>query len=376
MCLNKIRLFELAKKIGAELHGNGNIYITQVSSIKKAQSGHITFLNDLRYKNQLRFCSASAIIVSKENLKFCRSITALVVQDPILTYIKIFNFFHTQSNDKFNSHISAGSVIDKRAVLSKNVKIGNNVIIRSGAVVEDKVKIGSGCFIGKNVKIGEGTCLCSNVVVHSESEIGKYCRIQSGSVIGSDGFGYIKRNNIWIKIPQLGRVNIENYVEIGSCTTIDRGALDDTHIKNGVIIDNQCQIAHNVVIGEHTAIAGGVIIAGSVIIGNHCMIGGASVINGHISICDNAVVTGMSMVIRSISQPRVYSSGLPVQPNFSWKRTTALVMKIREINKRIKKVEKKTHYSYYYRILGIIYFFTILSSTSLILLINFLFNQE
>jgi len=164
---------------------------------------------------------------------------------------------------------------------------------------------------------------------------------KSAVIIGADGFGYANDRGNWIKIPQLGTVIIGDRVEIGACTTIDRGALDDTIISNGVIIDNQCQIAHNVVIGDNTAVAGGVIMAGSLKIGRYCQIGGASVINGHMEICDQAVVTGMGMVMRPITEPGVYSSGIPLQPNKVWRKTAALVMNIDEMNKRLKAVERK-----------------------------------
>ena len=165
--------------------------------------------------------------------------------------------------------------------------------------------------------------------------------IQSGTVIGADGFGYANDKGKWIKIPQIGRVIIGNNVEIGASTTIDRGALDDTIIGNGVIIDNQCQIAHNVIIGDHTAVAGGVIMAGSLTIGRHCLIGGASVINGHMEICDQVTVTGMGMVMRPITKPGVYSSGIPLQENKVWRKTASLVLHIDEMNKRLKALEKK-----------------------------------
>ena len=162
-------------------------------------------------------------------------------------------------------------------------------------------------------------------------------RVQNYGLI----YGYANDKGKWIKIPQLGRVVIGNNVEIGASTTIDRGALDDTVIGNGVIIDNQCQIAHNDIIGDHTAVAGGVIMAGSLTIGRHCLIGGASVINGHMEICDQVTVTGMGMVMRPITEPGVYSSGIPLQQNKVWRKTASLVLHIDEMNKRLKALEKK-----------------------------------
>lgn len=333
-----MRLVDIASMLDAQLHGDKSIIITGIASINNAQPGQITFFKDRRFKQQLFSCRASAVILSASNLMFCR-ITALVVQDPYLAYVKLVKLI--DKSDQSKKFIASGVVMTPDAVLGKNISIGANTVIESGVILDDDVYIGSNSFLGKNVKIGIGTRLLANVTIYHEVEIGKYCFIQSGSVIGAEGFGYIRDQDIWVKIPQLGTVKIGNYVEIGACTAIDRGTLDDTYIGHGVIIDNQCQIAHNVIIGEHTAIAGGVIIAGSVIVGKYCMIGGASVINGHINICDKVTITGMSMVMRSITQPGIYSSGIPVQPNMVWRKTTALIMRINSIYIRMKNIEKK-----------------------------------
>ena len=208
-------------------------------------------------------------------------------------------------------------------------------------VLADNVTIGAGCFIGKEAKIGSNTQLWANVTVYHRVEIGEACLVQSGTVIGADGFGYANSKGEWVKIPQVGSVKIGNRVEIGACTTIDRGALDDTVIEDNVILDNQLQIAHNVHIGYGSALAGGTIIAGSTTIGKYCIIGGATVINGHIEITDGVTITGMGMVMRSISEKGVYSSGIPLQPNKEWRKTAARVHRIDEMNKRLKAVEKK-----------------------------------
>ena len=214
-------------------------------------------------------------------------------------------------------------------------------MIEDGAEIGDEAIIGAGCFIGKNAKIGAKTQLWANVTIYHEVQIGSGCLIQSSAVIGSDGFGYANDRGRWIKIPQTGTVIIGNNVEIGACTCIDRGALDATVIEDNVIIDNLCQIAHHVHIGTGTAVAGGVIMAGSLKVGRYCLIGGASVINGHMEICDKVTVTGMGMVMRPITEPGIYSSGIPLQPNKEWRKTAALTLDIDKINKRLKAVEKK-----------------------------------
>ncbi|MGK2946661.1 MAG: UDP-3-O-(3-hydroxymyristoyl)glucosamine N-acyltransferase [Candidatus Malihini olakiniferum] len=335
-----IQLDALAAQLDAQLHGDGDIVITGVASIHSARSGQITFLSDSRYRQQLNTTQASAVVVTEANLPYCKT-AVLVVKNPYLTYARIAQLMDTTPPPA--KDIASSTVIAEDVVLGHNVAIGANAVIESGAQLGDGVVIGAGCFVGKQAKIGAGSRLWANVTVYHRVELGAQCLIQSGAVIGSDGFGYANERGNWVKIPQLGTVLIGDRVEIGANTTIDRGALDDTIIGDGVIIDNQCQIAHNVVIGDNTAIAGGVTMAGSLKIGLYCMIGGASVINGHIEICDKVTITGMGMVMRPITEPGVYSSGIPLQSNKTWRKTAALVMNIDDMSKRLKAVERKVN---------------------------------
>ncbi|MCG8155500.1 UDP-3-O-(3-hydroxymyristoyl)glucosamine N-acyltransferase [Brenneria goodwinii] len=333
-----IRLDALAQQLDAQLHGDGSLVITGIASTHSAKPGQITFLSDSRYRGQLAESKASAVVLTEADLPYCQ-VAALVVKNPYLTYARMAQLMDTTPVPA--TDIAPSAVIAADATLGQNVSIGANAVIESGVRLGDNVCIGPGCFIGKNARIGAGTRLWANVTIYHSVEMGEQCLIQSGAIIGSDGFGYANDRGNWIKIPQLGSVRIGDRVEIGASTTIDRGALDDTIIGNGVIIDNQCQIAHNVVIGDNTAVAGGVIMAGSLKIGRYCMIGGASVINGHMEICDKVTVTGMGMVMRPITEPGVYSSGIPLQPNKVWRKTAALVMNIDDMSKRLKAVERK-----------------------------------
>ncbi|MDE9441925.1 UDP-3-O-(3-hydroxymyristoyl)glucosamine N-acyltransferase [Xenorhabdus bovienii] len=333
-----IRLADLAQQLNAQLHGDGDIVITSIAPMYSANSEQITFLSDSRYTDKLAECQAAAVVLRESDLTHCK-VAALVVDNPYLAYARMAQIMDTTPQPAQDIHPSA--VIFSEVQLGKNVAVGANAVVESGVVLGDNVIVGAGCFIGKNTRIGAGTRLWANVSVYHNVEIGEQCLIQSGTVIGSDGFGYANDRGNWIKIPQLGSVIIGDRVEIGASTTIDRGALDNTVIGNGVIIDNQCQIAHNVIIGDNTAVAGGATMAGSLKIGRYCMIGGASVINGHIEICDKVTVTGMGMVMRPITEPGVYSSGIPLQPNKVWRKTAALVMNINEMNKRLKSVERQ-----------------------------------
>lgn len=333
-----IKLKKIAKKINAKLYGNENLIINSIAPLNLAKKGQITFLSNKKYIKQLKYCKATAIILKKKHFKKIK-IATLVVQNPYLAYAKLAKILDT--TPKPANKIHPYSIIEKNVKIGKKVGIGANTVIEKGVNLGNKVSIGSGCFIGKNVIINDYSKIWSNVSIYHDTEIGKNCLIQAGSVIGSDGFGYAQENKKWKKIPQLGKVIIKNNVEIGACTTIDRGSIENTIIGNGVIIDNQCQIAHNVIIGDNTAIAGGVILGGSLILGKNCMIGGASVINGHIKICNKVNITGMSMIIRSIKKPGIYSSGMPIQENKKWRKTTVLIMNINKIYRKIRELERK-----------------------------------
>jgi UDP-3-O-[3-hydroxymyristoyl] glucosamine N-acyltransferase len=278
------------------------------------------------------------VLITEADLPFCPT-NALVLKDPYVGFARVAQLLDTTPQPATDIHPSA--VIAADVQLGERVAIGANAVIESGVVLGDDVRIGPGCFVGKNTRLGARSRLWANVTLYHNITMGSDCLVQSGTVIGADGFGYANERGEWIKIPQLGGVTIGNRVEIGACTTIDRGALEDTRIADNVIIDNQCQIAHNVEIGYGTAVAGSTVMAGSLKVGKYCIIGGAAVFNGHMEICDQATITGMAMVMRPITEPGVYSSGIPLQTNKEWRKTAARVMRIEEMHKRLSKLEKK-----------------------------------
>lgn len=335
---SSISLHQLAETLGAQLYGDGHVTISSIAGMNQAQEGQLTFLSNSRYRQHLADCKASAVIIKESDLSFCKT-NALVVSDPYLAYAITAQLLDTTPNCA--SQVSSSASISARAKLGKNVAIGPNVVIQDDVILEDNVQIGAGCVIGQGTQIGKNTRLWANVTVYHQVKIGESCLIQSGAVIGSDGFGYANDKGRWVKIPQLGSVIIGDRVEIGANTAIDRGALDDTRIADGVIIDNLCQIAHNVQIGENTAIAGATVLAGSLKIGRHCIIGGSTTINGHMEIVDGVTITGNSMIVKPISKSGMYSSGIPAQSNRDWRKTVARVMMIDEIYKRLKTLEKK-----------------------------------
>ena len=334
------RLIDLAEHIGGTLRGNADLAIQSIAALDKADSSQITFISNAKYRENLTACNAGAIIVNQDDVVFCRDDQNLIiVSNPYVAYALLAQYM--DSTPKAANGIHPSAIVAADAKLGNNVSIGANAVIESGVEIAENAIIGAGCFIGKNSKIGARTQLWANVSIYHNVQIGSDCLIQSAAVIGSDGFGYANDKGQWIKIPQTGGVIIGNNVEIGACTCIDRGALDPTVIEDNVIIDNLCQIAHNVHIGYGTAVAGGVIMAGSLKVGRFCQIGGASVINGHMEICDGAVITGMGMVMRPITEKGIYSSGIPLQTNKEWRKTAALVMNIDEMNKRLKSLERR-----------------------------------
>ncbi|WP_394248002.1 UDP-3-O-(3-hydroxymyristoyl)glucosamine N-acyltransferase [Vibrio profundi] len=335
--MTKLTLAELASITGGELHGDGESVITAVAPMDKANEGSITFLSNAKYSKHLADCKATAVMLKESERELCTT-NVLVVADPYVAFAKVAQALDTTPTPA--TDIAESAVIASDVTLGENVSIGANAVIESGAVIGDNAIIGAGCFVGKNAQIGASSKLWANVSIYHDVIMGEACLVQSNTVIGSDGFGYANEKGEWIKIPQVGTVRIGNRVEIGACTTIDRGALDDTVIEDNVILDNQLQIAHNVHIGYGSALAGGTIIAGSTTIGKYCIIGGGSVINGHIEIADGVTITGMGMVMRSISEKGMYSSGIPLQPNKEWRKTATRVHRIDEMNKRLKAVEK------------------------------------
>ena len=338
---HEISLIQLAQRIGAELHlseaDSQETPITGLSTLVSAGAGQISFLSNSKYRAQLQDTLAQAVILHPDELPHCKR-SALVMNNPYVGFAKAAQILDTtpEPADK----ISPFAVIGDNVELGENVKIGANAVIETGVKLADNVIVGAGCFVGKNAQLGANTKLWANVTIYHEVIIGSDCLIQANTVIGSDGFGYAYDGGQWIKIPQLGSVVIGNRVEIGASTTIDRGALDNTILADGVIIDNQCQIAHNVEMGENTAMAACSVIAGSTVIGKNCSMAGLVGINGHVNICDNVVFTGMSMVTKSITEPGVYSSGIPAAANKEWRKNMVALRNITSLNQRVKALEK------------------------------------
>lgn len=336
-----ISLGKLAQSIGAQLHLVGDdtqdTVISSLASLEKAGHSQISFLSNSKYRSMLSSTQAHAVILHPDELAHC-SRSALVMNNPYVGFAKVAQLLDT--TPAIADELSPHAVVHNSVVLGKGVKIAANAVIEAGVKLGDNVQIGPGCFVGKGAQLGANTKLWANVTIYHKVVMGENCLVQANTVIGSDGFGYANEQGKWIKIPQLGTVIIGDRVEIGASTTIDRGALDNTVLADGVIIDNQCQIAHNVEIGENTAMAACSVIAGSTVIGKNCSIAGLVGINGHITVCDNVVFTGMSMVTKNINEPGVYSSGMPASANKEWRKNMVALRNISDLTQRVKSLEK------------------------------------
>lgn len=331
-------LSELAEVLGAKLQGDAACVITGMATLQNAQAGQITFLDNVKYRSYLADTKASAVIVSSAYAAECPT-NALVLGNPYLGYAKAAKLFEQLPSAKSGIHATA--VMGENCQIHPLASIGAHCVIGDNVIIDAHAIIGAHCVINDSCKIGEGSRLWPKVTLYHNVTIGQRCIIHSGAVLGSDGFGFApNEKGQWQKIPQLGGVVIGDDVEIGANTTVDRGAIESTMIKNGVKIDNQVQIAHNVIIGEHTIIAGCVGIAGSTKIGKHCMFGGGSGVAGHLTICDGVIITGSSTVGRSINTPGVYSSFIDAQPHTHWTKNMMRVYQLDDITRKLRKVEK------------------------------------
>lgn len=332
------RLGELAELVGAKLHGDPDSTVNSVATLQDAESGSISFLSNNRYRKYLASTSASAVILSEEYLGEC-PVAALVCDNPYLAYARISAHMFPTEDIRAGRHQSAS--ISDSATVDPSAWIGPAVVIEDGADIGPDVQIGPGCVISKDVSVGANTVLLANVTLCRGVTIGSRVLIHPGAVIGSDGFGIANDDGIWVKVPQLGSVQVGDDVEIGANTTIDRGALRDTVIGNGVKLDNQIQIAHNVEIGDNSAIAACTGIAGSTKIGKNSTIGGGVVVVGHLEFADDVHFSAESLVTRSFSEPGYYSGNLPAMPNREWRKTIAHLRHLDDMAKRIKELEKR-----------------------------------
>ncbi len=334
----KLSLKKLAEHVGGYVVGDEDCLIECVATLKNASSGDISFLTNLKYKNELQATKASAVILNEKHASACTT-NALVVAHPHPAYAKIATLLYSEKRQKSGIHPTA--VVDPSSQIDDSVWIGPHCVIEAGVTIQAGSVIGPGCYIGKHVSIGQDCELTVNVTLMHRCRLADRVLIHPGVVIGADGFGQANDNGKWIKVPQVGAVQIGNDVEIGANTAIDRGTIEDTIVEEGVKLDNLIQIAHNVRVGRNTVIAAGTAIAGSTEIGAQCLIGGCVAIAGHLIIVDNVTITGRSTVLQSVKAPGVYSSSTPLEPNKTWHKNHIRFKQLDEMAKRIKALEKE-----------------------------------
>ncbi len=330
-------LEELATHVQGEWVGDNGQVLSGVGTLSGATGQQISFLTNPKYKPQLKETSAGAVIVH-EKMRDDVNGNALVVENPHAAFARIAQLFDT--TPAVASGIADTAVVAASANIGSGVSLGEHVIIEDNVVLGDNVSIGANTVVRKGTHIGEGSIIHPNVTLYHDLKIGKRVTIHSQTVIGAAGFGYANDKGTWIPIPQTGSVQIGDDSQIGASSSIDRGAMEDTIIGKNVIIDNQVQVGHNCIIGDHSCICGTTGIAGSCHIGKYVILGGGCGVNGHISICDNVQVTGYTMIVQDITEPGVYSSGQPAMKNRDWRKNTVRLKQIDSLYDRVKALEK------------------------------------
>lgn len=336
---NGYLLGEIVGQLGGELVGDADVVIKQVAPLSIAQAEHISFLANPKYRRQLQSCRAGAVIVHVAE-RDATNLPRILSDNPYAYFAKVSALLNPPSQ-AVAPGIHSTAVIDKTAIIPGSATVGAFTFIGKGVKIGEHAVIGVGCHLGDGVEIGDDSQLYPQVVIYHDCLIGKRVILHSGSVVGADGFGLAQEDGRWIKVPQIGRVIIGDDVEIGANTTVDRGALDDTVIEDGVKLDNQIQIAHNVHIGAHTAMAGCVGIAGSARIGRHCTVGGGAVILGHLEIADRVNISAGTLITKTITKPGEYTSVMPFSPHQEWLKNAAHLRHLDKLAKKLNELEKK-----------------------------------
>lgn len=330
-------LGDIVAELGGELLGDADTRVHRLASLARAQAGHISFVSHRKYLPQLAQTGASAVILAAEH-RDATTLPRIVTDNPYAYFARLSGLMNPVPRPARGIHPNAA--VDASARVPASCSIAAGAVVGAQVDLGERVEIGPGAVIEARVTIGENSRIGANVVIYHDCTIGRNCVIAAGTVIGADGFGYAEENRQWVKIPQVGRVVLEDDVEIGANTTIDRGTLDDTVIERGAKLDNLIQIGHNCSIGAHTVIAGCVGIAGSARIGRHCRIGGAAMILGHLEIADDVTVSPGTMITRSLGKADTYTALMPFQTHAQWLRTAASLRHLGALAERIKRLEK------------------------------------
>ena len=333
-----VRLAELAVRFGCQLRGDPDALVERVASLQEAGPGSIAFLANRRYRRFLAETRATAVVIEPTLADAC-PVAALATPNPYATYARIAQLLHPQPAFAPGRHASA--VVEPGASVDGSAWVGAHAYVAAGATIGPRVFVGPGSMVMSGARVGADSRLVARVMLCERVRVGERCILHPGAVIGADGFGHAPDGGTYVRVPQVGAVSIGDDVDVGANTTIDRGAIGDTVISNGVKIDNQVQIGHNCRIGAHTAIAACVGIAGSTRIGRHCRIGGAAMIQGHIEICDDVTVSAATAIMKSVHKPGIYTSIYPFQEHREWIRNAAYLRHMDSLAEKIKALEKR-----------------------------------
>lgn len=333
-----ITVDELARRLNGRVRGDGSRVLSGVAALERAGLQDLAFVSAARFLADVASTGAGAVLMREADAAAFAG-TAIVVPDPHLAFARAAAWLCPRA--PVAAGIDASAVVDSTAHVARSAAVAARAVVSAGVVVEEGASVGEGVYLGPDSRIGVGTRIGPNAVIGAACVLGRDCIVHPGVVIGADGFGYARDGERWAKVPQLGRVLIGDEVEIGANSTVDRGALDDTVIGNGVKIDNLVQVAHNVRIGDNTAIAGCVGIAGSTVIGRRCAIGGQAGIVGHLEIADDVTITAGSLVTGSITSAGMYSSSLKAEAVGKWRRISARLHRLDDMAQHLKQLEEK-----------------------------------
>ena len=338
-----LSLSEIAARLGGELFGDPNLRVSRIATLEAAGADAIAFLSNPRYQAQLASCKAACVIVAPamRDAATARG-AAIVLADPYLGFARLTQWWASLGRPAPHAGVHPSAIVEPGAHLHPTASVGPMAFIGRGAHLGAGVVVGAHCLVGTDARVGEHTRLSARVSLMDAVVVGRRCLLQPGVVIGADGFGFARDGERWEKIEQLGSVRIGDDVEIGANTCVDRGALEDTVIEDGVKLDNLIQIAHNVRIGAHTAMAGCVGVAGSTRIGRRCTFGGSAGVLGHLEIVDDVHVSSFSLVTRSILKPGQYTGVFPLDDNASWEKNAATLRQLHALRERLRALEKKS----------------------------------
>jgi len=337
-----VTLGELAVRFGCELRGDPAATVDSVAALSQAGPRSVTFLANPKYVDQLSGTRAGAVILDAKSAGDA-TVPVLVAANPHATFARVATLLHPDPPRRPGVHPNA--TVEAGASVDPTSEIAAQVFVGAGARIGARCFIGPGSVIERDAVIGEDCRFLARVFVGHGVVFGNRCVVQPGAVIGGDGFGFAPEKRTWVKVPQLGGVNVGDDVEIGANTTIDRGALDDTVIEEGAKLDNLIMIAHNVRIGAHSALAACVAIAGSSVVGKRCVLAGKVGLSGHVELCDDVVVLGTSFISHSIDKPGVYSSALPSEEAGTWRRIVGRIKRLDSMARRMRALEKHVGFS-------------------------------